>query len=118
MIREIIRRNNVISDVMQAAFSSSKILLHFYKYHTHFFGTCNPKKAAKMEGRKFHFGRQIGYLITKPIPIDQKTSLSMKDCCKNADDNKKKGFAKWLQYAVYLVIAAIVIGALILQILQ
>lgn len=42
----------------------------------------------------------------------------MKDCCKNADAKKKKGFTKWLQYAVYFVIAAIVIGALILQIIQ
>ncbi|MFZ0491202.1 MAG: hypothetical protein WAM00_13210 [Salegentibacter sp.] len=42
----------------------------------------------------------------------------MKDCCRNGEENKKKGFSKWLQYAVYFIIAAIVIGALILQIIQ
>lgn len=57
---EIIRRNNVISDVMQRAFSSSEILLHFDKNLTHFWGACNPKKACKNGRDKFYFGRQIG----------------------------------------------------------
>jgi hypothetical protein len=41
----------------------------------------------------------------------------MKDCCKigSGNEQKKSGFKKWFNYILYLIIAAIVIWALILQ---
>lgn len=41
----------------------------------------------------------------------------MKDCCKNGPEKSgKHNFKKWFNYAIYIIIGAIVIGALILQI--
>jgi hypothetical protein len=41
----------------------------------------------------------------------------MKDCCKEGlTKSGKPKFKKWFNYAIYIIIAAIVIGALILQI--
>ena len=41
----------------------------------------------------------------------------MKDCCKNSCDKKPKQYSikKWLNYLLYLIIAFIVVGALLLQ---
>jgi len=43
----------------------------------------------------------------------------MKDCCKNGlEKSGKSSFKKWFNYAIYIIIGAIVIGALILQITE
>lgn len=43
----------------------------------------------------------------------------MKDCCKNRPPkSKKRGWKIWFNYAIYIIIGAIVIGALILQIIK
>ncbi len=41
----------------------------------------------------------------------------MKDCCKTGGENEqnKSGIKKWFNYVLYIIIAAIIIGALILQ---
>jgi len=42
----------------------------------------------------------------------------MKDCCKTGSETeqKKSGFKKWFNYAIYVIIAIILIGALFVQI--
>lgn len=41
----------------------------------------------------------------------------MKDCCKTGTktEQKSSGLKRWLNYALYIIIGGIVIGALILQ---
>ncbi|MBU0696798.1 MAG: hypothetical protein KKE39_09795 [Bacteroidetes bacterium] len=41
----------------------------------------------------------------------------MKDCCKTGikTEQKKSGFKKWFNYILYGILAAILIGALVLQ---
>lgn len=41
----------------------------------------------------------------------------MKDCCKNGPEKSEKpSLKKWFNYAVYFIVATIVIGTLIMQI--
>lgn len=41
----------------------------------------------------------------------------MKECCKTGSEpeRKKKGLQKWINYIIYIILALIVGGALILQ---
>ncbi|MBD1260690.1 hypothetical protein HZY62_08835 [Maribacter polysiphoniae] len=42
--------------------------------------------------------------------------VEMKDCCKREPEkSEKQGWKKWFNYTIYIIIGAIVIGALIVQ---